>query len=60
MEPFTGRASLLSVAKNLGWNRARKAAEKVTGTICRNGPEGASHKWRLSPFPRAVNGCDGV
>ena len=25
--------------------------EKVTGTICRNGPESASHKWRPSPFP---------
>jgi hypothetical protein len=23
-----------------------------TGTICRNGPEGASHKWCLSPFSR--------
>jgi RNA polymerase sigma-70 factor, ECF subfamily len=26
-------------------------AEKGTGPICRNGPEGASHKWGLSPFP---------
>ena len=25
--------------------------KKGTGTICRNGPEGASHKWCLSPFP---------
>ena len=24
--------------------------EKGTGTICRNGPKGASHKWCLSPF----------
>ena len=24
--------------------------EKGTGPICRNGPEGASHKWDLSPF----------
>jgi len=24
--------------------------KKVTGTICRNGPEGASHKWCLSLF----------
>ena len=32
--------------------RAVKAAvrEKGTGTICRNGPDGASHKWCLSPF----------
>jgi hypothetical protein len=26
-------------------------AEKGTGPICRNGPEGASHKLDLSPFP---------
>jgi menaquinone reductase, multiheme cytochrome c subunit len=25
--------------------------EKGTVPICRNGPEGASHKWGLSPFP---------
>ena len=25
-------------------------AKKGTGPICRNGPEGASHKWGLSPF----------
>ena len=31
--------------------RARiTGGKKVTGTICRNGPEGASHKWCLSPF----------
>ncbi|HQU45085.1 MAG TPA: DUF1501 domain-containing protein [Pirellulales bacterium] len=24
--------------------------KKGTGTFCRNGPEGASHKWGLSPF----------
>ena len=24
--------------------------EKGTGTICRSGPEGAAHKWCLSPF----------
>src|SRR5262249_11912928 len=24
--------------------------KKGTGTICRNGPSGASHKWCLSPF----------
>ncbi|MBU0486191.1 MAG: CusA/CzcA family heavy metal efflux RND transporter, partial [Proteobacteria bacterium] len=26
-------------------------AKKGTVPICRNGPEGASHKWGLSPFP---------
>ncbi len=26
-------------------------AEKVPGTVCRNGPEGASHKRCLAPFP---------
>jgi RNA polymerase sigma-70 factor (ECF subfamily) len=30
----------------------RQEAEKGTGPICRNGPEGASHKLDLSPFPR--------
>ena len=42
------------------------AAEKVPGTICRNGPPGASHKWCLSPFPfdghvlilKGVHRCD--
>jgi len=28
------------------------AAEKVPGTVCRNGPPGASHKRCLAPFPR--------
>jgi len=28
--------------------------EKGTGPICRNGPEGASHKLDLSPFPAAL------
>jgi len=28
--------------------------EKGTVPICRNGPEGASHKWGLSPFPGAA------
>jgi hypothetical protein len=30
---------------------ANKGREKGTGPICRNGPEGASHKLDLSPFP---------
>ena len=40
------------------------AAEKGTVPICRNGPEGATHKWGLSPFPQResigqrVFGCD--
>ncbi len=29
----------------------RGEEEKGTVPICRNGPEGASHKWGLSPFP---------
>ncbi len=29
-------------------------AEKGTVPICRNGPEGASHKWGLSPFPHGL------
>ncbi len=31
--------------------RSDAAAEKGTGPICRNGPEGAAHKLDLSPFP---------
>jgi succinyl-CoA synthetase beta subunit len=36
--------------------QARKLAQRIAGEkgtvpICRNGPEGASHKWGLSPFP---------
>jgi formate hydrogenlyase subunit 6/NADH:ubiquinone oxidoreductase subunit I len=30
----------------------RRAEEKGTGPICRNGPKGASHKLDLSPFLR--------
>ena len=30
-----------------------QTAEKGTGTICRNGPSGASHKLYLSPFPQS-------
>ena len=37
-----------SVNRDLGRFEAR---EKGTGPICRNGPEGASHKLDLSPFP---------
>jgi lipoic acid synthetase len=32
-----------------------RGAKKGTGPICRNGPEGASHKWGLSPFSRFPN-----
>jgi RNA polymerase sigma-70 factor, ECF subfamily len=34
----------------------RSAAEKVTGTFCRNGPPGASHTTGLAPFPQAGAG----
>jgi len=36
-------------------------SEKVSGTFCRNGPEGASHKRYLTPFPPALSleFCDG-
>jgi hypothetical protein len=37
--------------------RARRE-KRVTGTICRNGPRGASHKWCLSPFFRDACGRD--
>ncbi len=32
-------------------HRSIAEPEKGTGTVCRNGPEGASHKRCLSPFP---------
>jgi ABC-type lipoprotein release transport system permease subunit len=32
------------------------AGGKVSGTICRNGPEGAAHKWCLTPFPHDEQG----
>ncbi len=32
----------------------KRTKEKGTVPICRNGPEGASHKWGLSPFPTQV------
>ena len=42
------------VARNAGLgrpsDRSTSRGEKGTGTICRNGPAGAAHKWCLSPF----------
>ena len=35
-------------------SRTAGEREKGTGPICRNGPEGASHKLDLSPFPAAL------
>jgi len=37
-------------------NQVLPGAEKGTVPICRNGPEGASHKWGLSPFPHRRQG----
>jgi hypothetical protein len=46
----------LGVAGMAAWLAARRKlpveGEKGTVPICRNGPEGAAHKWGLSPFPR--------
>ena len=42
------RARVDPIAQN--WYE--QAEKKGTGPICRNGPEGASHKLDLSPFPR--------
>ena len=33
-----------------------RSGKKGTGTICRNGPGGAAHKWCLSPF--SPSGCE--
>jgi DNA helicase-2/ATP-dependent DNA helicase PcrA len=35
-------------------HRSIAEAEKGTGAVCRNGPEGASHKRCLSPFPASA------
>jgi succinyl-CoA synthetase beta subunit len=53
-ETFAPDAGLRSfqarkLAQRLGLTAA--AEKKGTVPICRNGPEGASHKWGLSPFP---------
>jgi len=42
---------LVYVAGYNAWRLAEQAGEKGTGTSCRNGPSGASHKRCLSPFP---------
>ncbi len=40
----------------LNWpNDVMACEKKVTGTVCRNGPEGASHKRCLSPFSRMAD-----
>ena len=36
---------------------AKKAAKKVSGTFCRNGPKGAAHKRFLTPFSHAPCGA---
>jgi hypothetical protein len=38
------------VVKELIPKKPGRGWKKGTGTICRNGPEGAAHKWCLSPF----------
>jgi U32 family peptidase len=56
----SGRCLLSSWAGGRSGNRGActspcrvpwSVAEKVSGTFCRNGPEGAAHKRCLSPFP---------
>ena len=44
-----------------GNGRTRRSRKKGTGTICRNGPSGASHKWCLSPFSARIDrlACEG-
>ena len=50
--PATTLTGRLSTQVRLAWS----GKEKGTVPICRNGPEGASHKWGLSPFPRRRSG----
>ena len=47
-------ASAVEVAIKMAFQcwRQRKEPGKGTVPICRNGPEGAAHKWGLSPFPK--------
>jgi len=47
--PFPGRSGYHSIIRFVLLRG--KEPEKGTVPICRNGPEGASHKWGLSPFP---------
>jgi peptidyl-dipeptidase A len=52
-----GREWLGTTLHELGhaaYSKYIPAAEKGTVPICRNGPEGASHKWGLSPFPQPL------
>ncbi len=37
-----------------GWKSSATRAEKGSGSFCRNGPKGASHKMNLTPFPPYV------
>ena len=44
-------------ALDAGDRKAALGPEKGTGTICWNGPQGASHKWSQSPFSRPAFAC---
>jgi len=47
---YPARSRCRRTNKSNGPRQARRRDEKGTGTFCRNGPEGASHKMYLSPF----------
>ncbi|MBU4272195.1 MAG: 23S rRNA (adenine(2503)-C(2))-methyltransferase RlmN [Planctomycetes bacterium] len=45
------RITISTVGLPAGIQRLARGAEKGSGPICRNGPEGAAHKLDLTPFP---------
>ncbi len=45
------RITISTVGIPAGIRRLARGAEKGSGPICRNGPEGAAHKLDLTPFP---------
>ncbi|MCD4727064.1 MAG: 23S rRNA (adenine(2503)-C(2))-methyltransferase RlmN [Pirellulales bacterium] len=45
------RITISTVGLPAGIQRLAHGAEKGSGPICRNGPEGAAHKLDLTPFP---------
>ena len=51
---FVEGLDLGKIVRRLGRIDGVEASEKGTGTFCRNGPPGASHKRCLSPFPTPV------
>ena len=59
IRPSAFRAA--SAPRVVRWARSWwRWGERGTGTVCRNGPPGAWHKRRLSPFPPRIGTCKSV